>query len=57
MMEKNCGKFDYFFQTNIEKLDIGCTYEQLKEMIQVYTNFMNASETDKIRKLQELEPV
>ena len=53
-MEKNCGIFDYFFKTNIDKLDIGCTYEQLKEMVQVYTSFMNASETDKIRKMQEL---
>jgi hypothetical protein len=53
-MERARDEFDYFFSTSFKLLEIGSNYEQLKQFIEVYQQFMNAKAKKKIRKLNEL---
>lgn len=53
-MQKSFPKLDYFFRMKINQLHILSNYGQLKEMIQVYGNFMKASVSDQIIKMKEL---
>lgn len=54
LMERARDEFDYFFSTSFKLLEIGSNYEQLKQFIEVYQQFMNAKAKKKIRKLNEL---
>lgn len=48
MMNRNVEKeqfYDYLFTMQLEMLEIGCTYAQLREIIKIIANFSAASQT------------
>jgi hypothetical protein len=54
-MEKGKENYDYFFSTSFRLLEIGLNYEQLKQFLEVYQQFMNAKAKKKITKMKEID--
>ncbi len=54
-MERSKNNFDYFFSSSFRLLEIGLNYEQLKQFIEVYQQFINAKTKKKITKMKEIE--
>lgn len=53
-MERGKNISGYFFSTSFRLLEIGLTFDQLKQFIEVYQQFMNAKTKKKITKMKEI---
>ena len=54
LMERGKNISGYFFSTSFRLLEIGLTFDQLKQFIEVYQQFMNAKAKKKITKMREI---